>query len=398
MEKECLFLIHYGELSLKGKNRKEFVSQLKRNITEKLLSDGCRCKIFDRHGFLLLSGSGKNKKTMEKNLLETFGISWFASVEKFFQPTMDAIYAQALLAAKKEQSKEKTFCVRVRRVDKLFSKKSTEVERGVGAKIAETRQWKGVRLVRPDVTVYIDIYEKEFFIYTDKIRGPQGMPVGTAGRLVVLLSGGIDSPVAAYLAAKRGCHLDFLHLTANAMQWNEAKEYKIAKIASVLSRYTIYSKLYLSPYIHFQMKVLDKNFSHELILFRRFIVRLGEKIAQDTGALAIVSGDNLAQVASQTLSNLVATSQAVKMPVFRPLFGFDKEEIVAVAKRIGTYELSILPYIDCCSLVEKRPKTKSRDADLKKDEDKIFQNKGNIIAMTRKDSCALVFKNGKLSK
>jgi thiamine biosynthesis protein ThiI len=212
------------------------------------------------------------------------------------------------------------------------------------------------------------------------------LPVSSAGRVLTLLSGGIDPPVAAWLMAKRGCRVDLIHFTAASLQLEEAQDYKVTLLARILNRYTLHSRLFLVPYTYFDLALMRTKVDYELVLFRRFMARVAEKLADRLKAQALVTGDNLSQVASQTLSNLASTSQAIAMPILRPLIGFDKEEIMSLARRIGTYDLSIEPYKDCCAIIARHPRTRSRHDRLAAIEARAFPDYDKLIEQTLADA------------
>jgi thiamine biosynthesis protein ThiI len=213
-----------------------------------------------------------------------------------------------------------------------------------------------------------------------------------------LLSGGIDSPAAAFLMAKRGCTVDFIHFTAENIRQENAHAYKVSKLAQTLSKYTMDSRLYLVPYTHFEFELFGHKIFYELMIFRRFMTRTAEVLAESISAQAIITGDNLAQVASQTLENLVANSRATAMPILRPLITYDKMEIVDLAKQIGTYTLSLKPYKDCCSIVAKNPKTSSEDSRLESLEDDIFDDYDEVIRQTLDEAIILEYSCGERVK
>jgi thiamine biosynthesis protein ThiI len=207
--------------------------------------------------------------------------------------------------------------------------------------------------------------------------------------VLALLSGGIDSPVAAWLMAKRGCRVDFIHFTAVAMQPEEAQPYKVCRLAQRLSDYTLGSRLFLVPYTHFDLALMREPVDYNLVLFRRFMARVAEQLARRLNAQALATGDNLGQVASQTLSNLVSASRAVELPIFRPLLGYDKDEIMALAQQIGTYEMSIEPYKDCCALIAQHPRTRSQHERLAALEARVFPDYQKLIDQTLAEAVCL---------
>jgi thiamine biosynthesis protein ThiI len=253
----------------------------------------------------------------------------------------------------------KSFKIDTRRADKSFPLTSVEINQRVGAYV-KTRSQAEVDLEQPELTCWIEIVERLALIYVERLRGPGGLPVGTSGKVVVLLSGGIDSPVAAWKMIKRGCTPVFVHFHSFPYTNKESQE-KARQIAKLLANYSLKAKIYLVPFAEVQRHIMvETPLSTRVILYRRFMMRLAEQIAVRERARVLVTGDSVGQVASQTIENIDVISRAVSMPILRPLVGDDKIEIVDVARRIGTFEISILPDQDCCSLfVPKHPETKA---------------------------------------
>lgn len=391
-------IVHYSEVGLKGKNRPLFVKQLKYNLQLKLLSIDLSWQVQSSRDSLwipLPEDQVAHMDSIMHALQEVVGVEWLAYCKRvahsgFRTESWDEdwrVLKENLGALAKEQYKPGlTFAVRVRRSDKRLPFQSNTLEPELGAFIQENTPWEHVNLKHPDVTFHVKLESKTLYLYTGRTQGPGGLPVGSAGPLLVLLSGGIDSPAAAYLAARRGCQLDFLHFTAANLTREEAQQQKIYRLARTLSRYTLASHLYLVPYTYFDMAQLGKPIRNNLVAFRRFMLRVGEKLAKEKGLKALITGDNLSQVASQTLSNMITTSQAVEMPVFRPLLTFNKQEIIQLAQRIGTYEQSIEPYKDCCALISRHPRTRSSNDQLQQTEKEAFGDYQEMIERTLKDT------------
>ena len=402
-----LILIHYGEIGLKGKNQPTFRKRLKKNIQLQLKVLDLAWPVTETRGYLTISvpeNCENSLKTVLAKLRDTPGIVWYTPCLRITYEDLkvksdsfdDAILEKNIIdLANRGFIEGKTFCVRSKRTDKNFPSSSMELEKNIGAAIIKNSKWNNVNLNNPDVTFFLNIQKGSVFIFNDKMAGCGGLPVGTVGNVLTLLSGGIDSPVAAYLAARRGCRVNYIHFTATRMQQQEAKDYKITKMVMDLSRYTLRSQLYLVPYIYFDMAMFDKNVDYQLILFRRFMARVAEKLAKDIYAESLITGDNLAQVASQTLSNIVSTSKAVSIPILRPLLTYDKQEIIVLAKKIATYQQSIEPYKDCCAIISRHPKTVSKHEILSKIESEIFADQYNdLIEKTLNDKIRLDFKLG----
>ncbi len=394
-ERAHFIIAHYSEVGLKGRNRQQFRCQLQANIRIKLQSAGLGWNVRRAQSHLLVAArkdaTAKQMQEAVANVAEVAGVAWCAAVQSMphggFRDGFTGLDYQALEAAvvelaTREYRPEAAFCVRVNRASKAVALTSPELENQLGEAIRRRTAWRKVRLKKPDVTFHVDLQRALFHLFSVKLHGPAGLPAGTAGRVLVLLSGGIDSPVAAYLMARRGCNVDFIHFTATSEQQESAEEEKVWRLARSLCRYTLGSRLYLVPYANFDVALLGKKINYGLVMFRRFMLRVAERLAAGLGAEALVTGDNLSQVASQTLSNLVATSRAVVLPVFRPLLGFNKEEIIALASRIGTYGESIRPYKDCCALISRHPRTRSQHRLLDSLEKKLLPDYEELIEAT----------------
>jgi tRNA uracil 4-sulfurtransferase len=435
-------IIHYGEIGLKGKNQIDFINQLMANIELKLKDLMLDWEVIHPHGYVTIEipylnghpepveGSLVNNKEILNSVLDeiskVFGIVWFALVQVLRAGGkglgIEEIEEKILKMANDKFEPDKTFAIRAHRTDKTYPLNSHEIEVKLGKAVQDKTKWDNVDLEGPDQTFYIDIHKEITHIYSQKLPGPGGLPVSSAGRVLSLLSGGLDSPVAAYLIAKRGTSVDLLHFAATHMQIKEAKDYLISNIAQQLSKYTLNSRLFIVPYTHFNLSLIDKRINYELVLFRRFMMRVAEQLARvldpshpelaegspgirrgtlrqaqgDQRIQALVTGDNLAQVASQTLSNLASTAKAIEMPILRPLITYDKNETVELARKIDTFDLSTKPYKDCCSLISQNPKTTSDHDALAKLEQDILPNYQEIIDKTLNEIVVLEYKNGQL--
>ncbi len=346
-------LIHYGEIGLKGGNRRHFEEKLAANVRKALGNKG-EVRIEQKR--LFVEGKLNLKKTREA-LLKVFGIEWFALAEEC-EPTVEGIWKCVKKNLKNVEGK--TFGVKTKRTDKNFPMKSMELSGEIGGRIHEATGSK-VDLGNPEVTVHIIVLQKKAFVHFEKIKGLGGLPVGSAGRVLCLMSGGIDSPVAAWLMMKRGCEVDYLHV--HSFEKNEkVKGTKIEKLVKILDSFQQRkANLLLVPYSHFYARTGEVERRYELVVFRKYLYALAEKIAREKDYGGIVSGDSLGQVASQTLENIAAAQHGLEVPVFRPLISMDKMEIVNIAERIGTYLESIKKYQDCCSLVSvSNPVTKAK--------------------------------------
>ena len=401
-------LVHYGEIGLKGKNQPQFRRKLRQNLVRKLAAMGLDWPVWEQRGYLWIHVPEDQLGELDRALQavrEVFGISWFAVSREIPLSRQELqnsgeIYArlrqEIVQFAAQRYAPGRSFCVRARRSYKEFPFTSIQLERKLGEAIIQETAWERVNLTQPDETFHVEVNPDGIHVYAEKERGPGGLPVGTAGRVLGLLSGGIDSPVAAFLMARRGCEVDWLHFTATPLQQMEPESYKVSRIAAELSRYTLQSRLFLVPYTYYDLALLGKPADYDLVLFRRFMARVAERLAGNIGAAALFSGDNLAQVASQTLPNIVSASRAVELPILRPLLTYEKQEIVDLAKQIGTYELSIEPYKDCCSIISRHPRTASSHEHLEELEREIFPKYEEMIEQTLAEAEYLEFEMGKL--
>ena len=341
-----LYLIKEGEISLKGGNRNLFEKRLRHNIKDKL--SGWNANIEKQKGRLyLFLDEDADDETVEKALSTTFGITGFARAYRC-EKNVDAIVSIAEEVLRKNQFGDKgTFKIEARREDKSFPLSSYELSVLLAKTVHELFPALEVDLKRPDYTLHVEV-RKDVYLYTDDKKGPGGLPVQTAGRGMLLLSGGIDSPVAAIRAAKRGMKIDSIYFHAYPYTSDEALE-KVKKLASLIAPYLGGTRLYVVPFTDAQLRIKKLSLEEETtLMFRASMMRTAEKIAKERKALAIVTGEALSQVASQTLEAMSFTDSMTDTLVIRPLVGMDKEEIISTAKEIGTYETSILPYEDCC--------------------------------------------------
>jgi tRNA uracil 4-sulfurtransferase len=350
------FVIHYNELGLKKGNRDFFEKKLCSNINA-VLEDFGAARVQRMHGRLLLPfKTDADISEIKLRLAKVFGIAYYAeastcpqAVEEMERKALDLIQGRSF----------NSFRIDARRADKRFPHTSVEINQRVGAYVKERTNAR-VDLENAELTCTIEVLDRHSLIYLERLPGPGGLPVGTSGKVVVLLSGGIDSPVAAWKMIKRGCTPVFVHFHSFPFTNKESQE-KAKQITKLLADYQLRSKIYLVPFAEVQRHIMiDTPLETRVVLYRRYMLRLAEKIAQQERARVLVTGDSVGQVASQTIENIDVISRAVGMPILRPLIGDDKLEIVGVARRIGTYDISIQPDQDCCSLfVPKHPATKS---------------------------------------
>jgi thiamine biosynthesis protein ThiI len=303
--------------------------------------------------------------TVRHRLSRVFGVANFAQAGRA-PLDVDAI-ASAILADLGNQN-PRTFRLSARRADKRFPLTSPEIEREVGGRIKEAKGWT-VDLSNPEFTIHVEALTHDAFYYFGKEQGPGGMPVGVSGRVACLLSGGIDSPVAAWRLMRRGCRVLLVHFHSYPIL-SRASQEKARELARVLAERQFHSRLFLVPFGEIQQQVvLSVAPPIRVVIYRRLMMRIAERIARENRAQALVTGEVVGQVASQTLENLASINRVVTMPVLRPLIGMDKDEITAEAQRLGTYSISIIPDQDCCTLFTPRhPATKAREADVERAE------------------------------
>ncbi|WP_457637837.1 tRNA uracil 4-sulfurtransferase ThiI [Oceanithermus sp.] len=366
MVEPALFLVHYHEIALKGRNRRHFEQILAQRLRDALGPDA---RVNLLHGRILVEVPGRWAEAVQDGLGRVFGVAYFARVQRL--PVDFEKIAQAALARLGDFAG--SFRVSVKRANKRLPFTSPEAERQIGALIVAATGWP-VRLRGADVEIFVEFYENKAWLYTslDRTPGPGGLPVGASGKVVVLASGGIDSPVAAWRVAKRGARPVYVHFHSYPHTSLDSLRKTEAEI-EILSRWHGPAKLYVVPLAGIQEEIFAKSPErYRTLLYRRFMYRIAARIAGWEKAGALVTGDALGQVASQTLENMRAVQEAVDMLVLRPLVGMDKTEVIAEAQAIGTYDISIQPQQDCCSFLEpKRPATKSTPEQLRKVEAKL---------------------------
>lgn len=366
-ESPGLVIAHYTELGLKGRNRSFFERTLASNIDLQLAAiPGVRAKPIP--GRLLVRMPDRSHyELVVQRLQATFGLSSFSPATELVNPTIESITEAALAMADEENFE--SFKVRARRGNSSFEMRSIEINVAVGQAIKD-RSGARVDLGDPDWTLYIELTGNRAYLYTRKVPGPGGLPVGTSGRVLALLSGGIDSPVAAWRMARRGAHVDYVHFSGQPFA-DPSSARQAAQLARHLSSWTLRSRLWTVQFGDIQSEiVLVAPQELRIVLYRRMMMRIAEALAVREGAAALVTGECLGQVASQTLPNMAAIGHVVTtIPVLRPLVGFDKLEIEATGKTIGTYDISIQPHQDCCVLfIPRQVTTAARPVDIDKAE------------------------------
>ena len=363
---QCV-VVHYHEIALKKGNRPFYIESLARNL-RRATADLNVQRVRKVSGRLVLElGDESAWETVCERLAQTFGVANFSLGEQvpLDLETIKETIGRTVMDWREAGNEFETFRVATRRSYKQFPLQSPEINSEVGAYL-KTLTGAAVNLDEADLTVHLEIIPKEAFFYFGKVPGPGGLPVGVSGKVCVLLSGGIDSPVAAYRMLQRGCQATFVHFHG-APYLSQASAEKAADLAEMLTRHQYRSTIYMVPFGEIQRQVvLRAPTALRVILYRRLMLRIAESLGLRHKAQALVTGESLAQVASQTLTNIGVIEEAAEAPILRPLIGMDKNEISAQAQEIGTFEISIQPDQDCCSLfVPKHPATRCRLEEVK---------------------------------
>lgn len=369
------FLIKYAEIAIKGKNRYLFEDALVKQIRYALRNVEGEFNVHKQQGrvFVETVGDYDYDEAIEA-LSHVFGITGICPAVIVEDEGFDKLAADVVAYMDRiYPDKNFTFKVKARRARKNYPMESMQLAAELGGKILDAFPEMKVDVHNPDVMLNVEIREKISF-YSEEIPGPGGMPVGTNGKAMLLLSGGIDSPVAGYMISKRGVGMDATYFHAPPYTSERAKQ-KVVDLAKEISVYTGPIDLHIVNFTDIQLAIYEKCPHEELtIIMRRYMMRIAEHFAKEDGCLGLVTGESIGQVASQTMQSLAATNEVCTMPVYRPLIGFDKQEIVEVSERIGTYETSILPYEDCCTIfVAKHPVTKPNLNVIKKSELKLSE-------------------------
>ena len=351
-----VIIIRYSEIHLKGNNRDFFESILISNIKQVLSDYDYQFGRSNARYVIRNFDESCTEQIMDavKNVFGVYSVSPAEEVPSNYEAICEAALSMTPIYG--------TFKVNTNRADKRFPIPSMKLSADIGGKILENNPSLKVDLFHPDTVVSIDIRENgKTFVYSEVIKGVNGMPVGTAGKGIIMLSGGIDSPVAMYMMAKRGMTLRSVHFHSFPYTSMQAKQ-KVLDLAKIAKKYTLHMTVDVVSFTEIQTQIHEKCPEEYMItIMRRFMMRMAEKLAQKHGAGAIITGESLGQVASQTLESITSTNSVATLPVFRPLIGFDKDEIIEIAQKIGTFETSILPYEDCCTIfLPKKPVTKPR--------------------------------------
>ncbi len=356
-----IILLKLGEIILKGLNRKYFEQKLMANVRRRLAPIGkFRVYCIQSTVYVEPQENGADIDAAMEALTQVFGVVAVvraAACEK----DKDAITRLAKEYLREDMERAKSFKVESKRSDKSFPMTSIELSQYVGGELSEAFPNVPVDVHEPDFTVHIEVRDLAAYVHGAPIPGAGGMPVGSNGTAVTLLSGGIDSPVSSYMIAKRGVHLIPVHFFSFPYTSQQAKE-KVLELAELLTAYCGHMTVEIVPFTHIQEEIRDKcPEEYFTLIMRRFMMRIAQRIAVDNNAKAIVTGENLGQVASQTMEAMAATQAVIDLPTLQPLIGMDKEEIIRLARRIGTFDTSILPYEDCCTVFTPRhPRTRPK--------------------------------------
>ena len=352
MVKYDTVLIRYGELSTKGKNRKDFITRLFHNV-KYALRDYPDLTYQKTHDRIYIKLTDEDTDEISEKLKRVFGISSFSFTEKV-ESNIEEIKTCLRIAS---ESNKKTFKMMTKRHDKSFAMISDEINRSCAGEILHNTDLT-VDVHNPELLIRVEVHEKYTYITSDKIKGAGGYPAGINGKVLLLLSGGIDSPVAAYELMKRGLFVEAIHF-ASPPYTSEAARNKVLKLAEMMSEYQGSMRVHVINFTDIQLNIYKTaGDPYAVTIMRRMMYRLAERVAQASHCLAIGTGESVGQVASQTLESIAVINETITMPVLRPLVCFDKVEIIDLARQIGTYETSILPFEDCCTIFDpKNPVT-----------------------------------------
>lgn len=353
-----IILIKYGEIILKGLNRHIFEDKLVGNI-KKAVGDSAHVY----KSLATIYAEPREDADIDELIAKIRNVFGIVSIARaaVCEKELSDICAAAAEYLKDELSRVKTFKVETKRADKKYPLKSPQISAEVGGALLDAFKNLSVDVKNPDLIVNVEVRESAAYIYGGRIRGRGGMPTGTAGKAMLLLSGGIDSPVAGYMIAKRGATLEGIHFFSHPFTSELAKQ-KVLDLARELKGFTGSLRVHIVPFTQPQLQMREKcPAEHLTLIMRRMMMMIASEIAKKQGALCLVTGESLGQVASQTMEALAVTDDAASLPCFRPVIGMDKEDIVAIARDIGTFETSILPYEDCCTIfVPKHPTTRPK--------------------------------------
>ena len=353
------FLLKYAEVGVKGKNRYVFEDALVSHVKKYLRKIAGNFKVSKINGRIFVEGTDFDYDETIDALQHVFGIVGISPVQVLESREKDDILTTVVkFVGENYKDKNFSFKVDTRRADKHYPITSMEMDAFVGEAILNAYPTLRVDVHKPEELIHVEIREK-IYIYSKTLKGAGGLPLGTNGRALLLLSGGIDSPVAGYMVSRRGVELDAVYFNAPPYTSERAKQ-KVIDLAGTISKWTGRINLHIINFTDIQLYIYEKCPHDELtIIMRRYMMRIAEHIARRDGLLGLITGESIGQVASQTMKSLFCTDDACTLPVYRPLIGFDKQDIIDISEKLGTYETSILPYEDCCTIfVAKHPVTK----------------------------------------
>ncbi|WP_421380506.1 tRNA uracil 4-sulfurtransferase ThiI [Bacillus salacetis] len=386
-------LVRYGEISTKGRNRKAFTKKLRENILM-VLKDMPEIKISATRDRLHIYLNGENGEEALKRLSSVFGIQSYSPVMKT-EKDMEKIKDAALHLVQKSHKEGQTFKVSARRADKTFALDTNEINYAVGSHVLKNTEGLTVDVKKPDIKLNVEIRKEGAYLSSEIHPGAGGMPAGASGKAMLMLSGGLDSPVAGYLIMKRGVEVEAVHFHSPPFTSERAKQ-KVIDLAKTLSVFSGRIKLHIVPFTEIQQTVhnqVPENYT--MTSTRRMMLRITEKLRERHNGLGIVTGESLGQVASQTLESMLAINEVTSTPVLRPLISMDKLEIIDIAKQIGTHDISILPYEDCCTIfTPPAPKTKPKSDKIQYYES--FVDFETLIEQAAADTELLVIEGGML--
>ncbi|GAB1476590.1 tRNA 4-thiouridine(8) synthase ThiI [Bacillota bacterium] len=388
MENRNTYIVRCGEVALKGMNKPYFEKMLTERI-RKALKHHKGVDIRREDGLIVVRTEPDiTDNVLIKDISKVFGVDSISPATEV-ESSMEAIEEGAIsyMRSLMEGKNICTFKVEAKRSDKSFPVQSPDIAKKIGGSILKGCNTLKVDVHQPECRIYVHVRRERSFIYEQKISGRGGLPLGTNGKGLILLSGGIDSPVAAFMMARRGMYIEAVHFHSYPYTGERAWE-KVKELTKILAGYCGNIRIHSVNLLPIQEEIVQKCPEEEMtILIRRFMMKIAERIAAETSSLMLITGENLGQVASQTAESLVVTDAAVKMPVMRPLIGMDKSDIIEIAKDIGTFETSILPYEDCCTVfLPKHPKTKPRLSAILESESRLDVDSLIDLAIENKET------------
>ena len=375
------FLVKYAEIGIKGKNRYKFENALCSQIRHRLSKIEGEFDVTREQGRLFVEAKGDfDFEDAIEAMSRVFGVSAISPVQMIEDKSWDNLVKEVgdFVEAQYEE-RDFTFKVKSRRSDKHYPLTSPEICARMGGCLLERFPELSVDVHNPDVYIWVEVREKAY-VYSKVYTGACGMPLGTNGKAMLLLSGGIDSPVAGYMIAKRGVYIDAVYFHAPPYTSERAKQ-KVVDLAKLISRYTGPIRLHVVNFTDIQMYIYEQCPHEELtIIMRRYMMRIAETLAKENDCLGLITGESIGQVASQTMHSLAATNDVCELPVYRPLIGFDKQDIVSLSEKIGTYETSIQPFEDCCTIfVAKHPVTRPEIKIIRRSEEKLSEKIDEMV-------------------